>query len=233
MKRPQAPFTPDDDLVRIMAGSGGPCTYLLVSLLGLILLFPYLQEGFVGRTSLGILFSLVLLASSFVATQTRRTFAFKLGLALIGVALQWVALWSANRTALGLAALAFTASLVVAIGGVLRYVLKHGPITADKLHGALSGYIMLAMLFALIYAVIELTHVGSFGPQRLDFAHPGDFFELIFFSLTTLTTTGYGDIVPITNQARSVVMIEEFAGVFYVGVLIARLAGLYPQSRQE
>jgi hypothetical protein len=41
-------------------------------------------------------------------------------------------------------------------------------------------------------------------------------------------TTGCGDITPISDQARSFVIIEEFVGVFFVGVLIARLAGLYP-----
>ena len=49
-------------------------------------------------------------------------------------------------------------------------------------------------------------------------------------SLTTLTTTGFGDITPMTNQARSFVMVEEFAGLFFVGVVIALLAGLYPPS---
>jgi hypothetical protein len=64
-------------------------------------------------------------------------------------------------------------------------------------------------------------------------AESGAFFHLLYFSFTTLTTTGFGDITPVTDQARSFVMIEEFAGVFFVGVLIARLAGLYPATARR
>ncbi|MCY1450183.1 Ion channel [compost metagenome] len=55
----------------------------------------------------------------------------------------------------------------------------------------------------------------------------------MYFSFTTLTTTGYGDVLPLTNHARSLVMVEEFSGVFYVGVVIARLAGLYPSYQAK
>lgn len=208
----------------------GPSTYLLLLLLGLILLFPYLEEGIFARTLLGILFSIVLLVGAFAAKQTRRGLILNLGLALLGVGLQWAALWTGSIAILDLAGMSYAASLVVSTSGVLRYILKRGPITADKLHGALAGYIMLVFVWSFIYAMIERSSAGSFGPGRLDFTQPGTFFKLIYFSLTTLTTTGYGDVIPLTNHARSFVMIEEFAGVFYVGVLIARLAGLYPST---
>jgi ABC-type branched-subunit amino acid transport system ATPase component len=60
---------------------------------------------------------------------------------------------------------------------------------------------------------------------------PHAFYRLLYFSFTTLTTAGYGDITPVTDQARSFVMIEQFSGVFFVGILIARLAGLYPPQK--
>ncbi|MFV3308416.1 ion channel [Pseudomonas sp. NY15181] len=217
----------DEDLSQMIIGLG-PCTYLLLLLIGLILVFPYLEEGLFPRTLLGILFSSVLLVGAFAAPQSQRGLIAKLGLALLGIGLQWTALWTSNLTILHLAGIAYAASLTISITSVLRYVLKRGQITADKLHGALAGYIMLAFAWSLIYALTEVTAAGSFGPTRLDFTQTGTFFKLIYFSLTTLTTTGYGDIVPLTNHARSLVMIEEFTGVFYVGVLIARLAGLYP-----
>jgi hypothetical protein len=115
---------------------------------------------------------------------------------------------------------------------VQRYIMKRGPITADKLHGALAGYIMLAFLWAFIYALVESVRPGSFAPA-VGTAESGAFFHLLYFSFTTLTTTGFGDITPVTDQARSFVMIEEFAGVFFVGVLIARLAGLYPATARR
>ncbi|MGE8163897.1 ion channel [Paraburkholderia sp. NPDC080076] len=232
MTNPQDKAESDEDLARLIIGHG-PCTYLLLLLLGLIILSPYLEEGIVARTLLGILFSTVLLVGAFATRQTRQGFIFKLCLALLGVVLQWAALWTESIAILDLAGISYAASLAVAISGVLRYILKRGQITADKLHGALAGYIMLAIVWAFIYTVIERSSAGSFGPGRLDFTQPGTFFRLLYFSLTTLTTTGYGDVIPLTNHARSFVMIEEFAGVFYVGVLIARLAGLYPSTQNK
>jgi uncharacterized membrane protein len=229
MANPQVEAESDQDLAHMIIGHG-PCTYLLLLLLSLVLLFPYLEEGIFARTLLGILFSIVLLVGAFANRQTRRGFIFKLGLALLGVGLQWAALWTESIAILDFAGISYVASLAIAISGVLRYILKRGPITADKLHGALAGYIMLAFVWAFIYALIERSSAGSFGPGRLDFTQPGTFFKLLFFSFTTLTTTGYGDVIPLTDQARSIVIVEEFAGVFYVGVLIARLAGLYPAT---
>ncbi|MNG06119.1 Ion channel [compost metagenome] len=92
---------------------------------------------------------------------------------------------------------------------------------------------MLAFVWSFVYALVEIQSAGSFGPGRLDFLQPGSFFKLMYFSFTTLTTTGYGDVLPLTNHARSLVMVEEFSGVFYVGVVIARLAGLYPSYQAK
>ncbi|MBT8769395.1 potassium channel family protein [Metapseudomonas boanensis] len=230
MTNPKDNAESDEDLAQMVIGLG-PCTYLLLLLLGLILLFPFLEEGIFARTLLGILFSIVLLVGALATRQTRWGFILKLGLAMVGVGLQWTALWAESIAILVLAGITFAVSLAVSFGGVLRYIFKRGPITADKLHGALAGYIMLAFIWSFIYALVEISSAGSFGPGRLDFTQPGTFFKLIYFSFTTLTTTGYGDVLPLTNHARSLVMVEEFSGVFYVGVLIARLAGLYPSNQ--
>ncbi|EJM86752.1 Inner membrane protein involved in colicin E2 resistance [Pseudomonas sp. GM74] len=232
MTNPQDKTESDEDLAQMIMGKG-PYTYLLLLLLGLILLFPFLEEGIFARTLLGILFSIVLLVGAFATRQTRRGLILKLSLALLGVGLQWGALWAESTAILRLAGIAYVASLAVSFSGVLRYILKHGPITADKLHGALAGYIMLAFVWSFVYALVEMSRAGSFGPGQLDFVQPGTFFKLIYFSLTTLTTTGYGDVIPMTNHARSLVMVEEFSGVFYVGVVIARFAGLYPSNQTK
>jgi hypothetical protein len=230
MTNPQDKAESDADLAQMVIGLG-PCTYLLLLLLGLILLFPFLEEGLMPRLSLGILFSTVLLVGAFATRQTRRGFILKLCLALLGVGLQWAALGAGSIAILKLAGISYVASLAVSFSGVLRYILMRGPITADKLHGALAGYIMLAFVWSFIFALVEISAAGSFGPGQLDFRQAGTFFKLIYFSFTTLTTTGYGDVIPMTNHARSLVMVEEFSGVFYVGVVIARLAGLYPSNQ--
>lgn len=91
---------------------------------------------------------------------------------------------------------------------------------------------MLAFLWAFIYALIESFRPGSFTLGNVELRQPDIYFHQLYFSFTTLTTTGLGDITPVTDQARSLVIIEQFVGVFFVGVLIARLAGLYPPMKQ-
>lgn len=209
----------------------GPCSYLLLALLGLILLSPYLQGGLPSRVILAMLNTAVLLGGAGAMGQDRRLFILGVALALIGAALQWLTLLLPGPAPLRLAGFSYAAFLALMIGEVLRYILRRGPVTADKLHGALAGYIMIALLWALLYSLIESFTPGSFTSEQVRHGEPNTFFRLLYFSFTTLTTTGFGDITPVTDQARSVVMIEEFAGVFFVGVLIARLAGLYPQEQ--
>jgi len=114
------------------------------------------------------------------------------------------------------------------IAAVLRYLLVKGPVTADKLHGALAGFIMLAFLWAFLYTLLEDIFPHSFNIGTGDIDTANLFYSLLYFSFTTITSVGFGDIVPITHQARSLVTIEQLIGVFFVAVLIARLAGLYP-----
>jgi hypothetical protein len=230
MRQRQPTSESGDDLAQVMKGHG-PCTYLLLSLLGLILVYPYIGAGVLARVLLGVLYSMVLLGGTYALGQSGRALILKFGLAVLGIALQLTALLTGHIATWRFAAVTYAAFLAITIGHVLQYVLKKGPVTADKLHGALAGYIMLALMWAFIYALTESLRPGSFGPGHIALEVPDGLFHLLFFSFTTLTTTGFGDITPMTNQARSLVIIEEFAGVFFVGVLIARLAGLYPPKQ--
>jgi hypothetical protein len=222
----------DEDLAQVVSGHG-PCTYLLVSLLLVILVFPYGKNGGVfGKILLSVLFSMVLTVGAYATSRSRRSMISGMILATLGVILQWVALTTGESLFLRLLGVVYLIFLVHTIGSVLRYLLLKGPITVDKLHGALSGYIMIAFFWAFIYSLIESFTPGSFSIPRLDVNDPSAFYHLLYFSFTTLTTVGFGDILPVTDQARSLVMIEQLAGIFFVAVLIARLAGLYPPRSQ-
>jgi hypothetical protein len=231
MRKKQPAAEQDEDLAQVVTGHG-PCTYLLLALLALILVYPYLNEGVASRVILGLLYTAVLLGGARAVGRDRRRRIVGLGLAVVAIGLQWAYLTSHDILLQRLMAVTFVLFLLFTIGDVLGYILKKGPITADKLHGALAGYIMLAFLWAFFYSLLESFVPGSFvmGGARID--DTSGFLHLLYFSFTTLTTTGFGDITPVSDQARSVVIIEEFIGVFFVGVLIARLAGLYPPVKK-
>ena len=119
---------------------------------------------------------------------------------------------------------------------IFRHVLSFGPVYADRVHAALSVYILLALSWACIYAFIEIISPGAFsfaatttgttappqGPYLLG--------DMLYFSVATLTSTGYGDITPVAPFARSMSQLEQLVGVFYIAVLISRLVGLYPSN---
>jgi hypothetical protein len=233
VKKPVQRAETDPDLAQVVTGHG-PCTYLLLALLGLILVYPYLTGGIASRVVLGLLYAAVLLGGAFAIERSPRLFVFGLGLGALGIAAQWTYLATELRLAGLAAAFVYVLFLLLTIGEVLRYILTKGPITADKLHGALAAYLMIAFLWAFIYILIENIAPGSFtlGGRPVGADPQKTFLHLLYFSFTTLTTTGYGDIIPVSDQARSIVIIEQFTGVFYVGVLIARLAGLYPPTQR-
>jgi voltage-gated potassium channel len=113
----------------------------------------------------------------------------------------------------------------------LRSILKQREISGETICMAVSIYLLLGFTWALLYGVIFQLHPNSFGGLAL--AHPGrpvailDVFPVLgYFSLTTLSTIGFGDITPLTLQARYAAVAEGITGQFYLAILVARLVGL-------
>jgi hypothetical protein len=102
---------------------------------------------------------------------------------------------------------------------VLAYVLAAKRVTRDMIFGAISAYLLIGIAWTSAYALLEALQPGSFS---IDEAQTPDFY---YYSFTTLTTLGYGDITPVTSRAKSMAVLEAVNGVLYIAVLIARLVG--------
>ena len=106
---------------------------------------------------------------------------------------------------------------------ILRHVIRARVVVADTLYGAASVYLLLALAWALAYAILDTLSPGAFaGPHT-----PLAWDDFVYFSVVTVTTLGYGDMLAVTPGARSLVMLEVVVGVFYTTVVLARLVGLY------
>jgi hypothetical protein len=115
----------------------------------------------------------------------------------------------------------FFFSIIVALSlNVFRQV----SITRDTIYGGISVYLLMGILWAVIYEVIILTNPNAIvGPEGT-----GDIFpQLLYYSYTTLTTLGYGDIAPRAALARNLAILEALIGQIFMTVFIARLVGLY------
>jgi hypothetical protein len=107
---------------------------------------------------------------------------------------------------------------------VLRQVLASGPVDSDKLYAAVSAYLLIGLTFATMYEALSCWKPDAFSAAGQQ-AHQAD--ALVYFSLVTLSTVGYGDIVPAIPQARVLAVFEAIFGQLYLAVLMARLVGLH------
>jgi hypothetical protein len=103
--------------------------------------------------------------------------------------------------------------------------------TTDKLWGAAAAYMMIGVLWMYFYGIVQHLHPGSFSVGGT--AKPLSAIDLLYFSFTVLTSTGFGDISPVTPQARAICVLQQIVGILFVAILIARLAGVYPSSDRE
>jgi amino acid transporter len=113
----------------------------------------------------------------------------------------------------------------------LRSVLRQREVTGETICMAVSVYLLFGFAFALLFALMFERHPDSFsGIVAANQVRPTDFHHLFpifgYFSLTVLSTVGFGDISPVTLQARYAAVAEGIAGQFYLAILVARLVGM-------
>ncbi len=207
------------------------CFYLFAVLLALIGVVPFVDPTPIGRLVINSIHMFIMVAA--VAAVGRTVLSFVIILLLAGAALatQYLGMsWGDAQHFVH--SWFFSAALyAVAITYMLTYVFQPEVMTADKLFGAASAYLMLGALWMYLYALVGNYYPGSFTVAGAP-AAPG-FVELLYFSFTVLTSTGFGDIVPVTPQARAICTIEQLVGALFLAILIARLAGVYPPSRRR
>jgi len=118
---------------------------------------------------------------------------------------------------LGLAALYAVASAVL----LLRHVLIATQATGNVVFAALSVYLLLGVIFAIFYTQVAAVDPAAFSPEQTAADS-----SLYYFSFITLTTVGFGDIVPAVDWLRAATVLEGLLGQIFLVVLVARLVGL-------
>ncbi len=200
---------------------------LLASLMALLLLVPLLGDDPRGEADAALLFSLVVLG---FATAAKRT---ALACTVAGV---WLVLTWVRPLGSGVAGeVAMDATLVVlaavTIESALRRALTARVVDAEVICAAIAAYVLFGVGWAGAYTILETLHPGAFALSPEDAAAPWN--ALLYFSFTTLTTLGYGDILPAIPIARSWAMIEVVCGTFYLAILIARLVSSYTGDQSQ
>jgi len=212
---------------------------LLVTLFLLMItapLAPILEAHFVFfRGSMGITPQTLILTVVTAGTAWRNVH-FRFIPMLVGAVLVVVlGILSAIFTHANLAQIHLVAQIVFlafAVVALVREILTSRNVNSDTLAGAVCVYLLLGIIGGLVFALIEISSPGSFYVASELADHTGKTFEsnpgvMIYFAFVTLTTVGYGDIMPASEAARSACTLLAVLGQLTLVVLISRLVGLH------
>jgi hypothetical protein len=202
-----------------------PSAVLLAAQLAAVLLYPFMEDSDVGR-SLFSVFGIAILGLVVMAVRSSPGLTW-IGL-LLGIPATVLLLIQAvtRDDALLPYSSAFEAVLYFyAAGALIAYMLADHEITRDELFAVGATFTLVAWAFAYSYTVCQAIEPASF-TAAVDPDAERSWMELLFLSFTTLSSTGLGDVIPIKPFARSLVMIEQVAGLAYVAMVVSRLVGL-------
>ncbi len=209
-----------------------PSAVLLVTQLGAVLLYPFMETSDAGR-ALFSLFGILVLGLVLFAVQrspAHTWVAILLGLPATGLLL--VQAVTGDDDLLPYSS-AFEAVLYFyAAGALIAYMLEDHEITRDELFAVGATFTLVAWAFAYTYTVCQAIEPDSF-TAAVDAGADRTWMELLFLSFTTLTSTGLSDVVPVKPFARSLVMVEQVAGLSYVAILVSRLVALTVLGRRS
>lgn len=207
-----------------------PSALLLAAQLLQVVAWPFLEDSPWGRAGLGVI-GMVAVAAAVLAV--RRTPRVSHVVLYLGAPAMVFTLWEAldpdeNWVVLTSGLLHCPFYLYVSYA-MLRYLFHDDDVTSDEYYATGAAFTVVAWAFAYAFSVVQVVWPQSFSsPQGFD----QTWFELLYLSFSTLTSVGLSDIVAVGTQARSVLMLEMMAGVFYIAMVVSRMVGLTMMRRR-
>ena len=190
-----------------------------------LVLYAALGENSSGRVLLGVVGVLILALVVWVIDRSPALTWIAWVLVAPAIVLSLLSIFFANPIFVIGASLLEAVLYFYAAGSMVAYMMKDYRVTNDELFAAGATFTLLAWGFAYLYLICQTWFPGSF-VGMIDPDQPRTFLELLFLSFTNLTAAGLGDILPITPPARVLVMLEQFAGIGYVAIVVSRLIGM-------
>ncbi|WP_313032414.1 potassium channel family protein [Massilia alkalitolerans] len=203
---------------------------LLVQLLGM-LLYPFIEGAPAGHTAFNVFGVLVLALTIRMVRRTPGETRISVGLAVPIVIL--LALQSFFDMRSGL--LAWSSALEAlfyfyAAGSLIAYMMEDRRATTDELFAAAATFTLLAWAFTHLFLMVQELQPGTFAAAVNPDA-PRSWSELNYLSFALLSSTGIGDVIPLTVHARALCSVEMLVGLMYLAAVVARLIGFTTQGR--
>jgi hypothetical protein len=201
--------------------------FLFAGIIVLLVIGPVV-DALIGRSSVifgQFALSALLLAGILTLAESRA--AFRIGVVFVVASVATTAL-AAIRPSPQLTLVSYGVAWAFCLLSVvlcMRYVLTRGRVTPNHLIGVTCVYLLLGVLWGLVYAAFQVLEPSALRP-----ADPNEVLEVhdcLYFSFITLTSTGYGDILPTTRLVRTLAYLEGVAGQLYSAILVATLVSRY------
>jgi voltage-gated potassium channel len=208
--------------------------YLLVALIVFLVALPILDDLHIIPAGLARPISFIALLAIGVWSLRDSIMTFRIGmtLAVTGIIANALAVAYDARTFYFLSFATLFGFLLLAIRSALRQIVLSTEINANRLYGAVCAYLMLGVLWALMYSTLGGADPGAFSGALS--TNPEEWnVEWLYYSFVTLTTLGYGDILPVSATARALAYSEAVVGVFYMAMLVAALVGSYAAAKTD
>ncbi|MDF7800861.1 potassium channel family protein [Pontiellaceae bacterium B1224] len=215
----------------------GRFSLLLINMVGLFFLVPLIGTSQKAIDQIFGWFSIAVLISCLRAiARSRHFFIFMIFMTVINVILSSSELLVHNEgTPFLMVVLGFKiAYFILIFMSIMHFVLNNDDVTGDKICGAISAYLLMGVIWSFVYTVFYHMDPDSFSvPQEWLSTHTINSYWSIYFSFTTLTTLGYGDITPTKPLTQSYAVMQAALGQIFLGVIVARLIALHISKKKS
>jgi voltage-gated potassium channel len=204
------------------------------------ILSPFFYHYPFAGVLLRVFFSLLMISAVYACTEKGRALIVALPLMVVAVLAEWIGYFTAipELSLVGRVAAALFLAHVIRI--IVRHMIHARKVNANLIFGAISVYLLIGVFWAMACSALEVAQPESFTVKPLTVADdPAASPETVplhrftYYSLVTLTTLGYGDIVPVTPSAQVASSLEAVVGQLYLTILVAGLVGLHVSQRQQ
>jgi hypothetical protein len=220
-----------DRNVRLRIDSMAVLLFLLV-LNVFVVPFTVAPSSILARVARDVLLSLILVSGMTTVSDHRKQFLVIALVAIVAILIRWLGWLLPLGTAQGLFDVTglFALGILCVVIGIK--VFSGGTVTVDRILGAIVLYVLIGVVWAEGYQVLN-THVpNAFAGTPRD-GSPTDRSTWVYFSFVTLTTVGYGDVTPLAHLARSLAILEALIGQLYPAIVLARLVSLHAASSAD